>query len=388
LSELTQPLFALIDSLQKPGAWTAHYFYSARGSVAHVITNPWGFTSPGESASWGAANCGSAWLCQHFYDHYLFTRDRKFLQWAYPIMKGSALFYSDMLIEEPVHDWLVVAPASSPENHFQMADGKVAAVCLGPAMLQQLVRYVFGACIDSSRMLGIDSEFRSELIAKRARLAPTRIDSEGRIMEWLQEYKEPEPRHRHVSHLWGLYPGDEISPDVTPELAQAARKTLEARGDDGVGWSLANKAGLWARLGDGNRARILIRKALNPAESQEIRYDGGGGVYPNLFDACPPFQIDGNFGVCAAIAEMLVQSQNGVIRLLPALPDAWKEGKVSGLRARGGFEVDIAWSDGRLASAIIKSEAGEPCRVSYGGRTIALKIKKGESVALGPRFSD
>jgi len=222
LSDLTDPLFALISSLQEPGAKTAHDYYNARGWVTHVLANPWGFTSPGESASWGASTCGSAWLCQHLYDHYLFTHDEKFLKWAYPILKGSAQFYSDMLIEEPKHHWLVVAPANSPENHFAMPDGRDATIALGPTMSQQLTRYLFTACIESSKILGEDESFRNELIEKRTRLAPTQIGSDGRIMEWLEEYREPEPAHRHVSHLWGLYPGDEISADNSPDLAKAA----------------------------------------------------------------------------------------------------------------------------------------------------------------------
>jgi len=387
LSELTQPLFALISSLQAPGAKTAHDYYHARGWVAHVITNPWGFTSPGESASWGAAACGSAWLCQHLYDHYLFTLDQSFLHRAYPIMKGSAQFYSDLLIEEPKHHWLVVAPANSPENHFLMPDGRDAAICMGPTMLQQMVRYLFNACIDSSKILGVDEDFRNELIQKRDRLSPTQIGPDGRVMEWLEPYEEPDLHHRHVSHLWGLYPGDEISPETTAALAVAARKSLEARTDEGLGWSLAFKALMRARLRDGDHAWKLVRNSLAPASGMDIRYDKGGGVYPNLFDACPPFQIDGNFGETAAIAEMLLQSEEGRIHLLPALPEAWKNGMVRGLRARGGFEIDLTWKDGRLIAATIKSSAGGTSHVDYAGKTIVLKMKKGERVRLDGTLS-
>jgi alpha-L-fucosidase 2 len=384
LSDLTQPLFALIASLQEPGAKTAKAYYNARGWVAHVITNPWGFTSPGESASWGATTGGSAWLCQHLWDHWLFTRDQKFLEWAYPIMKGAAQFYADMLIEEPVHHYLVVAPANSPENHFYMPDGKDTSISLGTTVHAQMLRYLFGACIESSKILGIDEDFRKELIAKRTRLEPTPIGTDGRVMEWPQEYKEADPHHRHISHLWGLYPGDEITPEGTPDLAKAAAKTLIARGDASLGWSYAYKAALWARLDNGNHAWLLIKGALSPVVTQEVHYDNGGGVYPNLFDACPPFQIDANFGVTAAIAEMLLQSQTGTIQLLPALPDAWKDGKITGLRARDGFQVDIIWQDGKLVSATIRSDLGAPCSVSYNGHTINLTIKQGKTVTLLP----
>lgn len=382
LSELTEPLFALIASLQVPGAKTAHDYYDAPGWVTHVIANPWGFTSPGESASWGATTSGSGWLCQHLWDHWLFTHDKKFLAWAYPIMKGAAQFYAAMLMEDPKTHCLVFAPVNSPENWFQMADGRTASITLGNTFQSQLMNYLFTSCIESSKILGLDDDFRNDLIAKRTRLTPTQIGPDGRIMEWPEPYKEPEVHHRHTSHLWGLYPGDEISPDTTPDLAAAARQSLIVRGDDTLGWAYAFRAALWARLDDGNHAWLLIRRALSPAATQEIHYDNGGGVYPNMFDACPPFQIDANFGVPAAIGEMLLQSQEGPIDLLPAIPDAWKNGEVTGLRARGGFTVDEKWQDGKLISATIHSELGEPCRVVYGGKTVDLKIEKGKSVML------
>jgi alpha-L-fucosidase 2 len=382
LSDLNQPLFDLIASLQAPGAKTAQAYYAAPGWVAHVITNPWGFTSPGESANWGATTGGSAWLCQHLWDHWLYTQDRSFLQWAYPIMKGAAQFYASLLIEEPVHHYLVVAPANSPENSFRLPDGRTAAISLGTTVHAQMLRYLFNACIESSRILGIDEAFRKELLAKQARLSPTPIGPDGRVMEWPEPYAEPEPHHRHISHLWGLYPGDEITPAGTPALALAARQTLIARGDDGLGWSYAYRAVLWARLGDGNHAWRILRRELNPVATQEVHYDTGGGVYPNLFDACPPFQIDGNFGFTAALAEMLVQSQTGVIQLLPALPDAWPDGHVTGIRARGGFTVDLVWHNRKLTSATIHSDLGTPCTVNYAGQTVAITIPAGQSVHL------
>jgi alpha-L-fucosidase 2 len=384
LAELHGPLFALIESLVQPGTKTAQAYYGARGWVAHVITNVWGYTSPGESASWGATTSGSAWLCQHLWDHWLFTRDRRFLEKCYPVLKGCARFYADMLIEEPRHKWLVTAPANSPENAFRTADGQRSSVCMGPAVDMQLLRYLFGACIEASTMLGTDNDFRDELRTKMERLAPSRVGPDGRLMEWLEPYEEPEPHHRHVSHLWGVYPGSEITPEETPELAAAAKKSLDRRGDLSTGWSLAHKINLWARLGDGDRAHKLLRMLMAPVGASRTGFNmtNGGGSYDNLFDAHPPFQIDGNFGGAAGIAEMLLQSHNGLVRLLPALPAAWPAGRATGLRARGGVTVDLAWSGGVLTEAVLRSGPGGSAKVSYRGRLREVEFKKGDRVRL------
>ena len=369
LSELNLPLVELVREMIPHGERTAKAYYNADGWVAHVITNPWHFTEPGESASWGVTKAGSGWLCNNIWEHYTFTNDKKYLASIYPILRGSALFYNSILVKDPKTGWQVTSPSSSPENSFYLPNGKTASICMGATIDNQIIRELFNNVITASKILGKDETFRAQLSAKLKELPPPGVISkDGRIQEWLEDYKETDPQHRHVSHLYGLFPASLITPDATPELAEAAKKTLNVRGDDGPSWSIAYKILWWARLHDGDRAFKLYKELMKPTLRTDINYGSGGGIYPDLLSAGPPFQIDGNFGATAGIAEMLIQSHAGYIELIPAIPNEWKStGEVRGLRARGNFTVDFKWKDGKVIYYHITSAQPRMVKVKING---------------------
>jgi alpha-L-fucosidase 2 len=388
LSEMHTPLIEMIKDLSATGQQTAKTMYGARGWMLHHNTDLWRFSGAidGPTGIWPN---GGAWLSQHLWEKYVYGGDKDYLRSIYPVLKGAALFYLDFLVEEPEHKWLVVSPSQSPENAPYLARKDWVLIASGTTIDNELVFDLFSKTIQAAGVLKKDHNFVDSLQIAIKRLPPMQIGQHGQLQEWMEDWDNPDDHHRHVSHLYGLYPSNQISPFKTPELFEAARKSLIQRGDPSTGWSMNWKINLWARLLDGNHALKLINDQIKLVKPKNISNDNlveGGGTYPNMFDAHPPFQIDGNFGFTAAIAEMLVQSNDGSIFILPALPAVWKNGHVSGLKVRGGFEIkELQWSNGKLKKLVVKSSLGGTCRIrtldsiKTEDDTVKLKTANGEN---------
>ncbi|WP_340111334.1 glycoside hydrolase family 95 protein [Maribellus mangrovi] len=373
LSEMHLPLFDLVQSLVEPGEKTAKVQYGNRGWVIHPITNVWGYTSPGEAASWGMHTGGSAWITTHIAEHYRFTGDKEFLKDMYPVIKGAVEFYLDWLVEDPETGKLVSGPAVSPENTFLAPDGSRSQISMGPAHDQEVIWQLFTDFMMVSDELDINDDFVDQVVKARENLAGPQIGSDGRLMEWAHEFPEVEPGHRHISHLFAVHPGEQINLQKTPKLAAAAKKSLDYRIENGgghTGWSAAWLISQYARLAEAEGAEHSLNTVLTKSTS------------PNLFGQHPPFQMDANFGTTAGIAEMLLQSHTGTVELLPALPEDWPSGHVHGLRARGGYTVDINWRDGKLTSAKITADRDGILQVKYKDVTSESELKAGESFAF------
>lgn len=388
LPELHESLLGFIGNLAVTGQVTAERMWGARGwSVAHN-SDIWGTSMPvGDygtgSPEWASWPLGGAWLATHLWEHYAFTQDREFLRTtAYPLMSGAAQFGLDMLVPGPDGS-LVTSPSTSPENRYRTPAGYVGATTIGSTADLAILRELFTKTIAAATVLGVDAPFRTQLQQTLRRLAPYRVGASGALQEWFFDWPDADPKHRHQSHLFGLYPGTTITPQHTPALAAAARRTLEIKGDRSTGWSQAWRINLWARLGDGTRAHALYRQLLTYVDpAAALSMGEGGGTYPNLFDAHPPFQIDGNFGGTAGVAEMLLQSHTGVLQVLPALPPAWRTGSVRGLRARGGYIVDVIWRDGAATVVTVHATQAGMVQVAVGARTVRIRLRAGETRVL------
>lgn len=373
LSECHLPLFDYMESLVEPGKISAREHFNTRGWVVNTMNNAYGFTAPGWGLPWGYFPGGAAWLCQHLWEHYDFTRDQQFLaETAYPMMKEAALFWIDYLSEDE-QGYLVSVPSYSPEH---------GGISQGASMDHQMAWNLLNNCVKACEILESDPEFKAIAMKTRDNILPPEIGNWGQLQEWKEDLDDPDNKHRHVSHLFALHPGNQISVENTPKLAEAAKVSLNARGDEGTGWSLAWKVNFWARLKDGDRAYKLFKRLLKPTATQGTEMEGGGGTYPNLLCAHPPFQLDGNMGGSAGMAELLLQSYTEVIELLPALPSAWKNGKVKGLMARGGFEVDLVWGNGKLIESRIKCLSDGKCMLKYQDKLKSFSMTKGQVLVV------